>query len=77
MARTRLSFDDDDFFDDDESNYDYEENRRLKKAKMRRQTEMRRRMEDKLERRRLSDQLGLLIGEEFDFDSSSARVSAR
>lgn len=52
--------------DDEYDDYDYQETLKERKEKMRRKTEMRRKMEDKLERRRLAEELGYYPDERLD-----------
>lgn len=64
MSKSRHSIDDSFLDSSDESDYEFRENLQDKKEKLRRQTELRRRMEDRIERRRLSEELGMYLNED-------------
>jgi|GEM_PF-4971289 len=62
MAKTRNALQDDDFYaDTDLDDFEYRESQREKRERTRRHTELRRKMEEKLERRRLADELGIYL----------------
>lgn len=69
MSKTRSSLDDDLFESDGDFECEFRETQYEKREKNRRQTEIRRRMEDKLERRRMSEQLGMYL-DDLDLDDN-------
>lgn len=69
MSKTRSSLDDDLFEADGDFECEFRESSYDRREKNRRQTEVRRRMEDKLERRRMSEQLGMYL-DDVDLDDS-------
>lgn len=79
MSKTRISLDDDVFESDGDFEYAVYESLQDKRAKNRRQTEIRRRMEDKLERRRLAEQLGMYMDDleldDYDYITGSASAA--
>lgn len=65
MTKSHGAMDADDLdLDIEDAEYEFRESLLEKKEKQRRKTELRRKMEDKLERRRLIDELGFDVGDE-------------
>ncbi len=75
MSKTHTHLEDD-YIDDGDDEYLFRETQSEKREKQRRQTEIRRKMEDKLERRRLTEQLGMYL-DELDFDELDRGFSSR
>lgn len=75
VSKARSSLDDDVLESDADFEYAVSETLQDKRIKNRRQTEIRRRMEDKLERRRLAEQLGMYLDqlelEDYDYITGS------
>ncbi|WP_439133931.1 PA3496 family putative envelope integrity protein [Pseudomaricurvus sp.] len=67
MSKTRSSHDDELFESDGDFECEIRETHYERREKNRRQTAIRRRMEDKLERRRMSEQLGMYL-DDHDLD---------
>ncbi|GAB3091877.1 hypothetical protein G8770_04710 [Aestuariicella hydrocarbonica] len=61
MSKTRRSLEDDFFESDADFELEFRETHLEKRDKHRRQTEVRRKMEDKIERRRMAEQLGMYL----------------
>lgn len=70
MSDIPHSFEDFDFDADPEVAPSLREEQLERRERNRRQTEIRRRMEDRLERRRLAEELGMLLSDDLSFGES-------